>query len=112
MVQQVKNPTNIHEDAGQIPGPAWWGKDLEFLGFSIVRRNGQDPALLWLWRKPAAAAPIRPLAWELPYAVGAALKKDQNMNKGWGENVIVMYTCKNNLIPLLYSGKKFFKKIP
>ena len=27
-------------------------------------------------------------------------------NKGWGKNVIVMYTCKGNLIPLLYSGKK------
>ena len=25
--------------------------------------------------------------------------------KGWGKNVIVMYTCKYNLIPLLYSGK-------
>ena len=34
-----------------------------------------DLALLWLWRRPAAAAPIQPLAWELPYAVGAALKK-------------------------------------
>ena len=32
--------------------------------------------------------------------------------KGWGKNVIVMYTCKDNLIPLLYSGKikKIFKK--
>ena len=26
-------------------------------------------------------------------------------NKGWGKNVIVTYTCKDNLIPLLYSGK-------
>ena len=25
--------------------------------------------------------------------------------KGWGKNVIVMYTCKDNLTPLLYSGK-------
>ena len=25
-----------------------------------------------LWRRLAATAPIRPLAWELPYAVGAA----------------------------------------
>ena len=34
-------------------------------------------------------------------------------NKGWGEkNVIVMYTCKDNLTPLLYSGKikKIIKK--
>jgi len=34
-----------------------------------------DPALLWLWHRLAAAALIRPLAWELPYATGAAVKK-------------------------------------
>ena len=31
-----------------------------------------DPELLWLWRRPAATAPIRPLAWEPPYAAGVA----------------------------------------
>src|SRR5512136_2561390 len=35
-------------------------------------RRGSDPALLWLWRRPVATAPIRPLAWEPPYASGAA----------------------------------------
>ena len=30
--------------------------------------------LLWLWYRLAAVAPIRPLAWKFPYAVGAALK--------------------------------------
>jgi len=35
-------------------------------------RRSSDPALLWLWRRPVAAAPIQPLAWEPPYAVGAA----------------------------------------
>ena len=38
-------------------------------------RRGSDPALLWLWRRPVATAPIRPLAWEPPYAAGAALEK-------------------------------------
>ena len=33
-----------------------------------------DLALLWLWRRPAAAAPIGPLAREPPYATDAALK--------------------------------------
>ena len=42
---------------------------------------GSDPELLWLWRKPAAAAPIRPLAWEPPFAVGAALEKTKDKNK-------------------------------
>ena len=38
-------------------------------------RHGLDPALLWLWRRPAAAALIQPLAWEPPYATGEALKR-------------------------------------
>ena len=41
----------------------------------VGRRGGSDPTLLWLWRRPAATAPIRPLAWQPPYAVGAALEK-------------------------------------
>ena len=36
---------------------------------------GSNPVLLWLWCRPAAAALIRSLAWELPYATGAAPKK-------------------------------------
>ena len=35
-------------------------------------RRGLDPALLWLWHRPAATAPIRPLALQPPYAEGAA----------------------------------------
>ena len=41
--------------------------------------RGLDPALLWLW--PVATAPIRSLAWELPYASGVALKKDKEKKK-------------------------------
>ena len=41
---------------------------------SVGRRHGSDPALLWLWHRPAAAAPTQPLAWELPCAVGMTLK--------------------------------------
>ena len=33
--------------------------------------------LLWLWCRLAAAARIPTLAWELPYAAGAALKSKQ-----------------------------------
>ena len=39
-----------------------------------------DLVLLWLWHRPAAIALIRPLAWESPYASGAALKKRQKNN--------------------------------
>ena len=41
----------------------------------VGRRHGSDPVLLWLWCRPAATAPIGPLAWEPPYAVDVALKK-------------------------------------
>ena len=53
-------------------------------------RRGSDPALLWLWRRPVATAPIQPLAWEPPYAAGAAqeiatttttAKKDKRQKK-------------------------------
>ena len=40
-------------------------------------RCGSDPMLLWLWRRLAAVAPIRPLAWEPPCAADAALKNKQ-----------------------------------
>ena len=38
-------------------------------------RHGSDPTLLWFWHRPAATALIRPLAWEPPFAMGAALEK-------------------------------------
>ena len=41
-------------------------------------RCGSDLALLWLWCRLAAVAPIRPLAWELPYAASASLKNKTN----------------------------------
>ena len=47
MAQRVKKTTR---KAGSIPGLAQWVK---------------GTAWLWLWWRPAAAALIRPLAWEL-----------------------------------------------
>ena len=47
-------------------------------------RCSSDPALLWLWYRLAATIPTRPLAWELPYAVGVALKrKKKNHGRVW-----------------------------
>ena len=49
---------------------------------------GLDLALLWLWCRPAAVAPVRPLAWELPCAVGITLKRQKNnKNKKWVDYV-------------------------
>ena len=41
----------------------------------VGHRCNSDPMLLWLWCRLAATALIRPLAWEPPYAMGAALEK-------------------------------------
>ena len=37
-------------------------------------RHGSDSVRLRLWQRSAAVAPMWPLAWELPYAMGVALK--------------------------------------
>ena len=40
-------------------------------------RHGSDLALLWLWCRLAATAPIQPLVRELPYAPGVVLKENK-----------------------------------
>ena len=41
-------------------------------------QSGLDPVLLWHWL--AIAVLVQPLAWELPYTTGTALKKQNNNN--------------------------------
>ena len=43
----------------------------------VSRWYGSDPKLQWLWHRPVAAAPIRLLAWEPPYAMDAALQRQK-----------------------------------
>ena len=40
-----------------------------------------ESLLLWLWCRPAAAAPIWPLAWDLSYATDMALKRKKKKRK-------------------------------
>ena len=61
------NPTSIHEDVGSIPD---LGSSIS-MSCGVGSRCGSDPMVLWLWH--------RPLAWELPYAVGTALKKKKSL---------------------------------
>ena len=44
-------------------------------------RHSLDPMLLCLWCGLAAASLIQPLAWELPYDVGEALKRKKEKKK-------------------------------
>ena len=48
------------------------------MSYGVGCRLSSDPELLWLWCGPVSMAPIRPQAWEPPYAMGAA----QEMAKG------------------------------
>ena len=47
----------------------------------VGHRCGSHPALLWLWCRLAATGPIQPLAWEPPYATGAAPKKKKKKER-------------------------------
>ena len=47
----------------------------------VRHRHGLDPVLLWLWHRPVATAPIKPLAWEHPCAEGVALEKEKKDKK-------------------------------
>ena len=38
-------------------------------------------ALLWLWCRPVATAPIGPLAWEPPHAMGVAQEMAKRQKK-------------------------------
>ena len=69
MAQWLTNATRNHEVAGSVPALAQWVNDPGVaVSCGVGHRHGSDLVLLWLWRRLVAIAPIRPLAWERPYA--------------------------------------------
>ena len=60
----------------------------------VGHRHSSDPSLLWLWHRLAAVAPVRLLAWEPPYAEGAALentKTKQSKQTKKGAPILVQW---------------------
>ena len=69
VVQQTRN----QEVAGLILA-LLSGSRRAVVSCGVGCRHSSDCLLVWLRRRPAATAPIQPLAWEPPYAMGVALK--------------------------------------
>ena len=77
VAQWLMNLTRNREVASSIPG---LGSGVA-VSCGVGRRLDSVLALLWLWHRPVARAPIGPLAWEPPYALGVAVKSTKNKNK-------------------------------
>ena len=62
MAQWLTNPNGNHEVVGLITSHSQWVKDQALLWavVQVTDAAGSNPALLWLWRRPAATALIRP----------------------------------------------------
>ena len=84
----------MHEDLGSIPSLSQWVKRSGIaMSCDVGHRCGLDLALLWLWYRLEATAPIRPLARERPYVAGVVLKekKKKVINIGFTVYTIKIY---------------------
>ena len=73
MAQGLTNPIRNYEVVGSIHGLDQWVKDPALL-WAVVYVTDMARILYCRGSGVEATAPIRPLAWEPPYAAGAALK--------------------------------------
>ena len=70
-------------------------------------RHGSDPALLWLWCRLVATALIRPLAWEPPYAAGAAQEIAKTQKKKKKEDEMYLDKGLTGAWPMARRGSTF-----
>ena len=75
----------------------------------VGHRHGLDPALLCLWCRLVGTAPIRPLAWEPPYAVGAALKRKKKKEKSLIHRCTDIFSSGHTMLHLTL-GRGFFPR--
>ena len=76
-------------------------------------RRGSDLALLWPWRRLAATALIRPLAWEPPHALDVALdprkREKDKQNKTAFSNSSDKVGTQNNFLSSGFERRINFK---
>ena len=70
------NLTNVHKYGYLIPGLSGLGSSI-VVSCPIGCRCSADLALLWLRHRPAAAALIQLIPWELPHALKRPKKKKE-----------------------------------
>ena len=82
MAQELTNPTSNREVVDSFHHHCSVGEGSGVaVSCGVGCRRASDPELLRLRCRPMATAPIRPLAWEPPYASGVALKRQKDKKK-------------------------------
>ena len=64
----------------------------------VGRRRGSDPALLWLWSRLAATAPIRPLATEAAQEMAKRQRKKKSCPAFTYSGILLSHK-KNEILP-------------
>ena len=73
---------------------------------------GSDLALLWHWYRLAGIAPIRPLTWEPPYAIGVALKKKTKDKNNLHQKILHMISSSPMIAMNTYTALMLLYKYP
>ena len=81
MSQCVKNLKYCLEDAGSKHGPTQWVKNWRCCKLQHRSQMWLGSGMAVVVAKSSAAAPVRPVAWELPCAADVAIKSKNKQTK-------------------------------